>query len=76
VALLVISNVGAQGQSAPQVLRIVKGKSVVVTFPERIKTISIADEEIIDVVSITPTDATVGVVGPSRGNPDSYQICL
>lgn len=70
ITLLVISNVGAQGQSTPQVLRIVKGKSVVVTFPERIKTISIADEDIIDVVSITPTDAVV--IGKAEGLTSLY----
>ena len=70
VALLAISNAGAQDQLAPEVLRIVKGKSSVVTFPERIKTISIADEEIIDVVSITPTDAVV--IGKAEGTTSLY----
>jgi len=70
VALLAISNAAAQDQSAPQVLRIVKGKSSVVTFPERIKTISIADQEIIDVVSITPTDAVV--IGKAEGTTSLY----
>ena len=70
IALLALSNVGAQNQPAPQVLRIVKGKSSVVTFPERIKTMSIADQEIIDVVSITPTDAVV--IGKAEGTTSLY----
>jgi pilus assembly protein CpaC len=70
ITLLALSNVGAQNQPAPQVLRIVKGKSVVVTFPERIKTMSIADQEIIDVVSITPTDAVV--IGKAEGTTSLY----
>lgn len=70
IALLALMNVGAQSQSAPQVLRIVKGKSAVVTFPERIKTVSIADQEIIDVVSITPTDAVV--IGKAEGVTSLY----
>ncbi len=69
-ALLTISNIGAQGQSAPIVLRIVKGKSVVVTFPERIKTVSIANEDIIDVIVITPTDAVV--IGKAEGLTSLY----
>ena len=51
-ALLAISAGAAPDQSTPQVLRIVKGKSSVVTFPERIKTMSIADENIIDVITV------------------------
>lgn len=70
VTLLAVSTAGAQDQSAPQVLRIVKGKSSVVTFPERVKTISIADEKIIDVISITPTD--VVVIGKAEGKTSLY----
>ncbi|MEW5796523.1 MAG: pilus assembly protein N-terminal domain-containing protein [Candidatus Zixiibacteriota bacterium] len=70
LALLALSHVGAQTQPSPQVLRIVKGKSAVVTFPERIKTMSIADQEVIDVVSITPTDAVV--IGKAEGTTSLY----
>jgi len=69
-ALLMQGQVGAQNQPDPQILRIVKGKSVVVTFPERIKTMSIADQEVIDVVSITPTDAVV--IGKAEGMTSLY----
>ena len=68
--ILMLSSVGAQTQTAPTVLRIVKGKSSVVTFPERIKTMSIADQNVIDVVSITPTDAVV--IGKAEGTTSLY----
>ncbi len=70
LAVLLFSSVGAQDHTAPRVLRIVKGKSSVVTFPERIKTMSIADKDIIDVVSITPTDAVV--IGKAEGATSLY----
>lgn len=70
IALPALSSIVAQDQHAPQVLRIVKGKSAVVTFPERIKTMSIADQNVIDVVSITPTDAVV--IGKAEGTTSLY----
>ncbi len=70
LAVLLFSSVDAQDHTAPRVLRIVKGKSSVVTFPERIKTMSIADKDIIDVVSITPTDAVV--IGKAEGATSLY----
>jgi len=70
LGLLTLSDAAAQSQSAPQVLRIVKGKSAVVTFPERIKTMSLADQTVIDVVSITPTDAVV--IGKEEGVTSLY----
>jgi pilus assembly protein CpaC len=63
------SPLSAQSQ-APKVLRVVKGKSIVVSFPERIKTISIANEAVIDVVTITPTDAVV--IGKEEGITSLY----
>lgn len=54
----------------PQILRVIKGKSIVVSFPERIKTISIANEAIIDVAAITPTDAVV--IGKDEGITSLY----
>jgi len=59
----------AQSQ-APQVLRVIKGKSIVVTYPERIKTVSIANETIIDVAIITSTDAVV--IGKEEGITSLY----
>jgi pilus assembly protein CpaC len=70
VALSTLGTAGAQDLTSPLVLRIVKGKSSVVTFPERVKTMSIADQEIIDVVSITPTD--VVVIGKAEGTTTLY----
>lgn len=59
----------AQSQP-PQVMRVVKGKSIVLTFPEKIKTISIANEEVIDVATITPTDAVI--IGKEEGITSLY----
>jgi pilus assembly protein CpaC len=70
VLCMAFAEAGAQDQAAPHVLRIVKGKSAVVTFPERIKTMSLADQNVIDVVSITPTDAVV--IGKAEGTTSLY----
>src|SRR5262245_14335820 len=72
---LFLSGVVLLGANAPahaeaEVLRITKGKSVVVTFPERIKTMSLADQAIIDVISVTPTDAVV--IGKAEGITSLY----
>lgn len=67
--LLIAGPIYAQTQP-PQVVRVVKGKSVVLTFPERIKTISIANEAVIDVATITPTDAVV--IGKDEGITSLY----
>lgn len=67
--LLTAGTLFAQSQS-PKEIRIVKGKSVVLTFPERIKTISIANEAVIDVATITPTDAVV--IGKEEGITSLY----
>ena len=40
-------------------LRIVEGKSSVLSFTEKVKTVSIANEDIADVVSITPTELVI-----------------
>jgi len=67
--LATVNTLSAQAQ-APQILRVVKGKSIVVSFPERIKTISIANEAIVDVATITPTDAVV--IGKDEGVTSLY----
>jgi len=46
-------------------LRIVEGKSTVLSFTEKVKTVSIANEDIADVVSITPTELVI--IGKSVG---------
>jgi pilus assembly protein CpaC len=68
MAVMTLSIAGAQPE--PTLIRIVKGKSTVVTFPERIKTMSIADQTIIDVVSITSVDAVV--IGKAEGVTTLY----
>ncbi len=40
-------------------LRIVEGKSSVLSFTEKVKTVSIANEDVADVVSITPTELVI-----------------
>jgi pilus assembly protein CpaC len=42
-----------------QLIRVVKGKSTILNYPEKIQTVSLANEEIADVVSVTPTDLVV-----------------
>jgi pilus assembly protein CpaC len=55
----------APSADAQQMLRVTKGKSIVLEYPQKIKTISIADQEIADVVSITPTDLVI--IGKKEG---------
>ncbi len=54
LALCLAGEVGAQ-----ELLRVTKGMSRVLNYGEKIKTISLADQEVADVVSITPTDLVV-----------------
>jgi len=42
-----------------QLLRVVKGKSIVLSYPEKVQTVSLANEDIADVVSVTPTELVV-----------------
>lgn len=67
---LAVTYTPASAQPKTQILRVIKGKSVVVSFPERIKTISIANEAVIDVAAITPTDAVV--IGKDEGITSLY----
>lgn len=46
-------------QAETQLLRVVKGKSIVLKYPEKIQTVSLADEDIADVVTVTPTELVV-----------------
>ena len=48
-----------------QLIRVVKGKSTVIKYPEKIKTVSLANDDIANVVSITPT--TLVVIGKEEG---------
>jgi pilus assembly protein CpaC len=45
--------------SADKEIRVVKGKSVVLEYPEKIQTISLANSDMADVVSITPTELVI-----------------
>ncbi len=42
-----------------RLLRVIKGKSIVLNYDEKIQTVSLADNEIADVVSVTPTELVV-----------------
>lgn len=42
-----------------QLLRVVKGKSIVLKYHEKIKTVSLANKDIADVVSITPVEIVI-----------------
>jgi pilus assembly protein CpaC len=42
-----------------RLVRVVKGKSVVLAYPEKVQTVSLANEEIADVVTVTPTEMVV-----------------
>ena len=42
-----------------QLLRVVKDKSIVLKYHEKIKTVSLANEDIADVVSITPMELVI-----------------
>jgi len=46
-------------QAQQSMLRVVKGKSIVLKYPEKIETVSLANEEIADVISVTPTELVV-----------------
>jgi pilus assembly protein CpaC len=63
IALLVFCVSGVFAQE--QLLRVVKGMSIVVSYPEKTKTISIADQDIADVASVTTND--VVVIGKKEG---------
>lgn len=45
--------------SATKEIRVIKGKSVVLEYPEKVQTISLANSDIADVVSITPTELVI-----------------
>jgi len=46
-------------EAQQRLLRVVKGKSIVLNYPEKIQTVSLANQDIADVVSVTPTDLVV-----------------
>lgn len=61
LSLLFASDLYAQEQQ----IRVTKGKSTVIEYPERIKAVSLANEDVADVVSITPT--ALVVIGKDQG---------
>lgn len=44
---------------AAEMLRVTEGKSIVLRYPEKVETVSLADEEVADVVAITPDELVI-----------------
>jgi pilus assembly protein CpaC len=68
LALLILPVSSVCGQA--QLVRVTKGKSVVLDYNEKVKAVSIADEDVADVVSITPT--ALVVIGKKEGVTSLY----
>ncbi|MGB2805874.1 MAG: pilus assembly protein N-terminal domain-containing protein [Candidatus Zixiibacteriota bacterium] len=49
----------SSSQADNQLLRVMKGKSIVLPYPEKVQTVSLANEDIADVVTVTPTELVV-----------------
>jgi len=49
----------SNSEAQESLLRVVKGKSMVLKYPEKIETVSLADEDIADVVTVTPTELVI-----------------
>jgi Flp pilus assembly secretin CpaC len=49
----------SHSQAQQHLLRVAKGKSIVLIYPEKVQTVSLANEEIADVVTVTPTELVV-----------------
>jgi pilus assembly protein CpaC len=78
---LIFALSGASAQD--QLIKVTKGKSKFVTYHEKIKAVSLADQEVADVVSITPSalviigkaeGATSLIVWGESGELSSYEI--
>jgi pilus assembly protein CpaC len=59
ILLFVFGSLGSPSQAQTNLLRVVKGRSIVLPYPEKVQTISLANEDIADVVSVTPTELIV-----------------
>jgi Flp pilus assembly secretin CpaC len=56
IFLFVFFALNLQAQS---ILRVVKGKSIVLKYTEKIHTVSLANEDIADVITVTPTELVI-----------------
>ena len=63
--LVILAVSSSQVFAEAELIRVTKGKSIVLSYPEKIKAVSIADEEVADVVSITSTELVV--IGKTEG---------
>jgi Flp pilus assembly secretin CpaC len=58
-SLILLSLVFTSDLQAQKLLRVTKGKSIVLGYTEKIQTVSLANEEIADVVTVTPTELVI-----------------
>ena len=59
ILLFVFGLFSSFSHAQDQLLRVMKGKSIVLSYPEKIQTVSLANEDIADVVTVTPTELVV-----------------
>jgi pilus assembly protein CpaC len=59
ILTFVLGPLVSSSQADNQVLRVVKGRSIVLPYPEKVQTVSLANEDVADVVTVTPTDLVV-----------------
>jgi Flp pilus assembly secretin CpaC len=65
ILLFVFGPLGSPSQAQTNLLRVVKGRSIVLPFPEKVQTVSLANEDIADVVTVTPTELVI--IGKEEG---------
>ncbi|KPK77200.1 MAG: hypothetical protein AMJ89_02870 [candidate division Zixibacteria bacterium SM23_73] len=65
ISFLIFSVLVSLSHAETQLLRVVKGKSIVLSYPEKVLTVSLANQDIADVVSVTPTELVV--IGKEMG---------
>ena len=59
ILFLIFGALVSLSHAETQLLRVVKGKSIVLSYPEKVQTVSLANDDIADVVSVTPTELVV-----------------
>jgi pilus assembly protein CpaC len=59
ILLFVFGPLPSPSQAQTNLLRVVKGRSIVLPFPEKVQTVSLANEDIADVITVTPTELVV-----------------
>jgi len=59
ILLFAVGPFTSSSQADNQLLRVMKGKSIVLPYPEKVQTVSLANEDVADVVTVTPTELVV-----------------